>query len=73
MNKSKTVAFVLAFFLGVWGAHRFYVNKTGSAVAMLLLSLSIVGLLVTGIWAIIDCIIILTGNFKDKDGNRVID
>lgn len=71
-DKSKATAFVLAFFLGIWGAHRFYTGKTATAVTMLMLSLSIIGLLVTSIWATIDCIIILSGSFKDNDGKLVL-
>ena len=31
-RKSRLVAFLLAFFLGMFGAHRFYVGKTGTAI-----------------------------------------
>jgi len=67
-NKSLTTTILLALFLGIWGAHRFYAGKTGSAIAMLLLSLSMVGLMITSIWAFVDMIIIIMGNFKDKEG-----
>jgi TM2 domain-containing membrane protein YozV len=68
-TKSRTAAFLLAFFLGTLGAHRFYVGKTGSALAMLLVSLTFVGLLITGIWAIVDAIVIASGSFRDRAGN----
>ena len=42
-GKSKLAAFLFAFFLGVFGIHRFYVGKTGSAVAMLILTLTVFG------------------------------
>ena len=61
-------AFLLAWFVGPLGVHRFYAGQTGSGVAMLLISLTLVGLLVTGIWALIDLIVLATGNFKDGDG-----
>jgi TM2 domain-containing membrane protein YozV len=35
-HKYKTIALVLAIFLGIFGAHRFYVNKPLSATLMLL-------------------------------------
>ncbi len=60
-------AFLLAFFLGVFGAHRFYVGRTGSAVVMLLLTLTLVGVLITGIWATIDWILIVCSAFRDRD------
>ena len=34
--KDKVAAALLAFFLGCFGAHKFYLNKTGAAVTMLL-------------------------------------
>ena len=63
MQKSKTTALLLSFFLGNLGAHRFYVGKTGSGIAMLLTCGG------CGIWTIIDFIAILTGSFTDADGN----
>ena len=56
------VAAILAFFFGVFGAHRFYLGRPKSAVAMLL---TLGGF---GIWAIIDFILILFGELKDGDG-----
>ena len=70
-EKSRTVAFLFAFFLGGFGIHRFYVGKTGSAIAMLILTLSLVGILVTAFWALIDWILVASGNFKDADGQLI--
>ncbi|MDT8070086.1 MAG: TM2 domain-containing protein [Terriglobia bacterium] len=64
-DKRILPAFLLCFFLGVFGAHRFYVGKIGSAIAMIL---TIGGL---GIWALIDLIMIVTGSFKDENGVRI--
>jgi TM2 domain-containing membrane protein YozV len=68
-SKNRLVAFLLAFFLGMLGVHRFYVGKTGSGVAMLLLSISIIGTVVSWVWVIVDVIDILCGTFTDKEGN----
>lgn len=38
-KKSSTVAYVLWFFLGVFGGHRFYLGKIGSGFGMLALNL----------------------------------
>src|SRR5690625_7789652 len=38
-KKSMVVAYLLWFFLGGAGAHRFYIGKTGSAITMLVLFL----------------------------------
>jgi len=71
-DKQLLITLLLAIFVGAFGIHRFYVGKIGSGIAMLLLTLSFIGLLVTGIWALIDIIIIATGNFKDKEGRLVV-
>ena len=59
---------MLAFFLGMFGAHRFYVGRTGSAIAMLILTFTVVGALITVVWHLIDWIMILIGSFEDEDG-----
>jgi TM2 domain-containing membrane protein YozV len=61
-------AFLLAFFLGMFGAHRFYVGRTSSAIAMLILTFTVVGALITFVWHLIDWIMILIGSFEDEDG-----
>jgi len=38
--KSRLAATLLAWFLGIFGAHRFYLGKTGTAVVMLVLGIS---------------------------------
>lgn len=64
-DKKRLVVFLLCFFLGALGIHRFYVGKTGTGIAQLL---TFGGL---GIWALIDCIMILCGSFTDSDGNVI--
>ena len=59
------VTLLLAFLLGVIGAHRFYVGKTGTGILMLL---TFGGL---GIWLLIDLILIITGQFTNKDGEKI--
>ena len=59
------VTLLLAFLLGVIGAHRFYVGKTGTGILMLL---TLGGL---GIWVLIDLILIVTGQFTNKDGEKI--
>jgi len=71
-DKQLLITLLLSIFVGAFGIHRFYVGKIGSGIAMLLLTLSFIGLLVTGIWALIDIITIATGNFKDKEGKLVL-
>ena len=64
-DKSRLVALLLAWFLGVFGAHRFYVGKAGTAVAMIF---TFGGL---GIWALVDIIMIAAGSFTDIDGRPI--
>ena len=71
----KTLLF-LSFF-GYLGGHRFYVGKTGTAVAMLLISLILgwvfgIGILITLIWVIVDLIYILANKFTDSKGNLLV-
>jgi TM2 domain-containing membrane protein YozV len=67
-KKETSTTFLLWFFLGHFGAHRFYMGRTGSAVAMLLLVILSIPLLfvVIGlftyvaafIWWIVDAFLI---------------
>ena len=56
-SKSIAIYLLLCCFLGLFGAHRFYAGKPATGVVMFILSCTIVGLFVTGIWTIIDFII----------------
>jgi uncharacterized RDD family membrane protein YckC len=62
-DKSKSTAFLLCYFLGIFGAHRFYVGRLKTGLLMLL---TLGGLL---IWWLVDSVLIAAGQFKDKDGN----
>jgi hypothetical protein len=62
-GKSQLVALLLALFVGVLGIHRFYLGYTGIGIVQLL---TFGGL---GIWALIDLILIITGDLKPKTGN----
>jgi len=58
-------AFLLAFFFGVFGAHRFYVGKIGTAFLQLFTCGGF------GIWATIDWILLVCKVFTDADGRRM--
>ena len=64
-DKGFVPAILLCFFLGALGAHRFYVGKIGTGILQLL---TFGGL---GMWALVDFVMIATGNFKDKGGRAV--
>lgn len=74
--KSKMAAGLLGIFLGSIGVHNFYLGYTGKAVAQLLISVLSCGLLafVSGIWGLIEGILILTGSINtDAQGNSLVD
>lgn len=64
--KSKTIALVLAIFLGYLGIHRFYVGKPVSGVVYFFTA----G--VFGLGWIIDIILILAGSFRDGMGFPIV-
>ena len=57
--KQWIVALLLAFFLGPFGIHNFYLGYTTKGIIQLVISLTVVGLIVTGIWAFIDFIMLI--------------
>jgi TM2 domain-containing membrane protein YozV len=57
-KKTALVAYLLWFFLGWFGGHNFYLERTGVAVTQLILSLTAVGLVVTIIWVLVDAFLI---------------
>lgn len=64
-ERSRGVALALASLLGPFGAHRFYVGKTGTGVLMLC---TLGG---AGIWYLYDLIIVAGGSFRDAEGRLV--
>ncbi len=67
-EKSRTVCLLLAIFLGIFGIHRFYTEKIGTGILMLLLSTTGIG----EIWCLIDIIFIIAGKFEDKHGDLIL-
>lgn len=70
--KQKIVAFLLAFFLGALGVHNFYLGKTGMGVTQLILTITVVGALVSAPWAFVQSILIIMGKVDDANGNPLV-
>ncbi|HVE77978.1 MAG TPA: TM2 domain-containing protein [Gemmatimonadaceae bacterium] len=64
-EKRAITTFLLCLLLGFFGAHRFYVGRTTSAVIQLV---TLGGL---GLWTVADLIMLLTGTFRDREGRLV--
>lgn len=69
-GKNMVIAYVLWYFLGIFGGHRFYMKRTGSAIAQLVLSITMIGMIVTAIWWIVDAFLLHT---MVKDKNREVE
>jgi TM2 domain-containing membrane protein YozV len=63
--KNALLLVVLCLVFGVFGAHRFYVGKTGTGVIQLV---TLGGL---GVWTVIDLVIVLFGEFTDIEGRKI--
>jgi len=68
-KRSWVATILLCLFLGGFGAHRFYTGHIGTAVIMLVLTLTVFGAFVSGIWALYDLIMIILKKFTDSKGN----
>ncbi len=71
-QKSKVAAGILGIMLGYLGVHNFYLGFTGKAVAQLLITVLTCGAggVISGIWGLIEGIMILTGSIA-YDANGV--
>ena len=64
-DRKILVTFLLCFFLGFLGVHRYYVGKFGTGVLQLV---TFGGL---GLWVLVDLILLALGRFTDKSGNAL--
>ncbi|HTQ12091.1 MAG TPA: TM2 domain-containing protein [Fimbriimonadaceae bacterium] len=81
-SQKLLITILLWFFLGHFGAHRFYLGHINTAVMML--GLEILGIVTACIligylflfavfvWWVIDLVQMLTGNLRPTDGSRII-
>ena len=64
--KDKTTAALLAFFLGGFGVHKFYLGENGG-VLRIILTCTLIGAPISGVMALIDFIKLLTMSQADFD------
>ena len=67
-KKSTGIAYLLWFFLGALGVHRFYLGQTGSGIAMAIISVAswvtvfvgvgLLGLAIIAVWWLVDAFLI---------------
>lgn len=57
--KQWIVAVLLAFFLGTLGIHNFYLGYTTKGIIQLVLTITVIGIFVSGPWALIDFIMLI--------------
>jgi TM2 domain-containing membrane protein YozV len=53
-KKIAVVAYILWLFLGWFGGHNFYLGRTGVAITQLILTLTVIGWIITIIWVFVD-------------------
>ena len=57
--KQWLVALILGFFFGGFGVHNFYLGYTNRAIIQLFLTITVIGAPITGVWVLIELILIL--------------
>ena len=57
-RKSAVIAYILWFFLGLFGAHNFYLRRTGVGIVQVILTITVVGALITLVWIFVDAFLI---------------
>ncbi len=70
--KSKVAAGLLAFFLGGFGIHKFYLGYVGAGIVHIILTITIIGILVNWLILLIETIIYLTKSDQDFHQTYVV-
>jgi TM2 domain-containing membrane protein YozV len=72
LAKSKIAAGILGILLGALGVHNFYLGYTGKGIAQLLITVLTCGWgsIFSGIWGLIEGILILTGSINVDGSGR---
>ncbi|MGX6647553.1 TM2 domain-containing protein [Maricaulaceae bacterium MS644] len=68
--KNIVVAYLLLIFLGLFGAHRFYLGRIGTAIVQLILTITFFGIIISGIWVFVDLFLVPGMVNQDKEKLR---
>ena len=71
-GKSWLITLLLCIFVGCLGIHRFYIRKIGTGISQLILTLTFYGIIISGIWAIMDLVLIVIDKMVTKDGKPLV-
>lgn len=74
--KKKYIAVILAWVLGVFGIHNFYLGNNQKAIAQLLLStvgsIVLVGPIITAVWVLVEAVQLMVDNINaDANGYKI--
>lgn len=73
MQKSPLITWLIWWFLGLFGGHRFYLDKTKElAITQLVLTLTIFGVIVTAVWCVVDAFM-LPRKIREVNGELLHD
>lgn len=64
-EKDWLTTLLFCLLLGTLGVHRFYTGKIGTGI------LQLITLGGCGVWTLVDLVMIITGSFKDSNGNEI--
>ena len=68
-SKNQYVAAALAFFLGMFGIHNFYLGYNKSGIWQIILTVLFITSPISDLWALIDFVRILIGDLQPKNGS----
>ncbi|MBR1943111.1 TM2 domain-containing protein, partial [bacterium] len=71
-EKSYIITLLLCLFFGCFGLHRFYTGYNKIGIMQLLLTISIIGVLASGMWALIDLILIIFNKYKTYNKETLV-
>lgn len=70
-GKNWMAAMSLCWFLGSFGAHRFYTGKTDTAWVMAICSISGILAPISAVWMLVDGVMLALGQFTHADGSEL--